>query len=264
VAFALVNGVLMPAFADGQTSTTFRRVYGGLGGTPGAAARHVAEHPLSTLGTMFQHAKVHLLLLLFGAFALLPLLSPVTLIAVPGIAERLLAGPPQYYLPQYHYTLLVASLLAMAAADGLARLRRWLPARWGESVALGLTGAALMISVGNSVTSPPLDIFKPSSYRRTAFDRAADAAVARVPDGAAVGASIPLLARVSAREHVYSVEAGKRRAQWLLLSGPEVAAEVPAGWTMVYARKGVALLRATSVGGAAQLGALDLPAGGLG
>ena len=243
LAVVVVNAIVMPAFNHGASSSTFARVYGDLGRTPADAAARVVSHPLAALTTMTAPGKLHLLLLLFGAFAFLGILSPVTLIALPGIAERLLAGPATYWVPQWHYTLLVAPVLAMGAADGLARVSGVMPPTVRRSATLALAGGVLLLSAGGTVSGPPGELFDPSFYQRSAHDRAADAAVRLVPPAAPVAASTELLSRLSGRERVYSLSArGLARASWLVVTGEEMKHTDSRGWAEVYNRDGVAVL----------------------
>jgi uncharacterized membrane protein len=246
LAFAVVNAIVMPAFNHGGISSTFVSVYGNLGRTPAAAAAHLASHPVAALTTMTTPGKLHLLLLLFGAFAFLGLFSPVTLIALPGIAERLLAGPATYWVPQWHYTLLVAPLLAMGAADGLARVRNLIRPAVRRGATLGLAGGVLLLSVAGTLSGPPGELLDPDFYQRSAHDRAADAAVRMVPAAAPVAASTELLSRVSGRAQVYNLSpSGLKRASWLLVTGEETRRPDCRGWLEVFNRDGVAVLKHT-------------------
>ncbi|MBP7568662.1 MAG: DUF2079 domain-containing protein [Acidobacteria bacterium] len=63
-------------------------------------------------------------LLWLAPFAFLPLASPLLLLALPFALTRFLSDSPFHWGPAFHYSAPLAPVLALAAADGLARLQR--------------------------------------------------------------------------------------------------------------------------------------------
>jgi uncharacterized membrane protein len=241
--FALVNGVVMPLINGGHASVTDQRLYGSLGSGPLAIGWHLVSHPAASADLLTHPAeKLRLLGLTFGAFVFLGLLSPLTIVALPQLVERLLTTDQHYWAPLYHYTLAIAPILAIGAADGLARLERLLGhTRAGKAAITGLTLAVLLMSVGSFVTGPSWRLTHRSFYERTDTDRARDAAVEMVPDDAPVAAQDNLLPHLSARRRVYQLSAtGLDRARWIVDEGPRRA---PAGWRLVFERDGVVVYR---------------------
>lgn len=68
--------------------------------------------------------KLMTVLLWLAPFAFLPLASPLLLLALPFALTRFLSDSPFHWGPAFHYSAPLAPVLALAAADGLARLQR--------------------------------------------------------------------------------------------------------------------------------------------
>lgn len=126
---AFASYVLIPAFGG---YGDYYWAYSTLGNNVPHAAEHILRHPISTARMLF-HPKVKLRTLkwLFGAFCFLPLLSPMVLVAVPLILERLLNSEyHHWWVVIYQYNAFLVIPLVCAAVDGAARLDRWVVAGW--------------------------------------------------------------------------------------------------------------------------------------
>jgi uncharacterized membrane protein len=243
-AFALVNGIVMPSLNGGAASATDHRLYGDLGSGPAQIAGHVLSHPVDTLRLLTHPAeKLRLLLLTFGGFLFLTLLSPLAIVAVPQLLERLLTTDPHYWAPEFHYTLVLAPVLAIGAADGLARI-----GRIGRRSAIGPAAVAalpicvLLFSAGSAATGPPARLTHTSFYAHTGADRARDDAVKTIPAGAPVAAGAYLLPHLSDRARVYlPTRAGIARSDWLIYASTSPARI--AGWKLVFGRDGIVVYK---------------------
>jgi Predicted membrane protein (DUF2079) len=118
---ALIMFVLIPL---GGGSSGYYWLYDQLGTGPIQAFGHVILHPLDTLSiAITPERKWHMLLWLVGPLLLLPLLSPITVLALPLLAERVLSTNGNHWGPNNHYDAFVWPILVMAAIDALARDR---------------------------------------------------------------------------------------------------------------------------------------------
>ncbi len=121
IALAFIMFVLIPL---GGGTSGYYWLYDGLGAGPIQAFGHVVLHPLDTISiAITPERKWHMLLWLVGPLLLLPLLSPITLLALPLLAERVLSTNPNHWGPNNHYDAFVWPILVMAAIDALARDR---------------------------------------------------------------------------------------------------------------------------------------------
>ncbi len=121
--------VLIPAFGG---HADYYWAYSTLGRDVPQAAWHLITHPLSSLRLMITPAvKVHTMIWLIGAFCFLPLLSPITLAALPLLLERMLNSKfPAWWGMPYQYNAYLVVVFACAAVDGAARLDRWVTRAW--------------------------------------------------------------------------------------------------------------------------------------
>ncbi|HEY2507480.1 MAG TPA: DUF2079 domain-containing protein [Streptosporangiaceae bacterium] len=124
---AFATYVLIPAFGG---FGDYYWAYSALGSNVPQVAEHIVRHPVATVRRLIHPSiKFHTLKWLFGAFCFLSLLSPVVLAAVPLLLERMLNSKyPNWWVLAFQYNAYLAIPLACAAADGAARLDRWVTA----------------------------------------------------------------------------------------------------------------------------------------
>ena len=122
-AFGLFVGLVVPAFAGGIYP---HWSYGELGPGPLPALRYVVMHPIATLQVMVSpKTKLGLLAWVFLPGALLSLVSPIVILAVPLLLERVLSERPNVWSVGLQYSAPLAPIIGMAAIDGLWRCVRW-------------------------------------------------------------------------------------------------------------------------------------------
>ena len=233
----LATYVLIPAFGG---RSGYYWAYTALGHNMPQAAWHLIAHPASSLALLITpHTKLVTMLWLFGAFCFLPLLSPITLAAIPLLLERMLGSVfPAWWSTQFQYNAFLVVILVCAAVDGAVRLDRWIaarrragpaadagappheagapaadagaPAAAGEgsarrgagSVALGCAVAMAIVAVCLVPVFAFGAALAPSFYHRDAQMKAAAAADAHVPDGVTVETADHLGPQLSARDTV--------------------------------------------------------------
>ncbi len=199
--FVLAVGVVIPAFAEGMGYA-----YGQTGS------------PLHGLG-----AKLRTGAYLLGAFGLLWVRSPVALLAVPLIGVRVFSAEPKHWTLEDHYTLTVAPVLALAAADALGRLtgRRDAGATLLRRAPLALFVLALLLTPA----FPLRDLSTPARYRVDPAYAGAAAALARIPPGASVVATNRLVPHLDRRDDVRLLGPGPPRAAWVAAATGDPAPE---------------------------------------
>jgi uncharacterized membrane protein len=229
----LASHVLIPAFGG---SASFYWAYGQFGRTAGSAAADIVTHPLHALHVLVTPGvKVRTMLGLLVPLGFLPLASPLTLAAVPLLAERMLAsGYPLWWQAKFQYNAFIVMIFFLAAVDGAARLQRWWrkyagaapstaapstavlrPARaWAPAT---VWAAAVFVAAVAYVPSSPFGpLLHPTYYTVNARIRAADAATARVPSGTEVEAANSLGPRLSGRDTVLLLDGTPRWAPWVV------------------------------------------------
>ena len=186
---------------------------GGVVGPGGHASVSALAHQITQAG----HEKLWTTFLILLPVAFLALRSPLVLIALPSLALRFISTNSYFWGTGWHYDATVMPIVFLAAVDGMARFRAssrrragaarrrepsWLPAP-GEAVAR--YGAAVMVVIAGWLAFRfPLDtLWSPQTYDITSHVSAEDAAMARVPDGVTVEATLSMLAPLAARDDTY-------------------------------------------------------------
>ena len=156
------------------------------------------------------------LLLLPTVFAALG--SPVALIALPSLVLRFVSTNSLFWGTSFHYNATVMPVLFIAAAEAIARWRRSSALAWplppaGRARALAAAaragvarhGAPMMAAVAVTLCFqfPVSKLWHGSTYQLDAHAAAANAAMAVVPDGATVQATLDLLAPLAARTDTF-------------------------------------------------------------
>jgi uncharacterized membrane protein len=201
--FIVAVKLVIPALADRAYQQWY---YTRLGKGPGEAAVHIVRHPIDTIRLFFTpRDKLLALFNLFAPWLALPLVSPLVVALVPPLAARFLSDKPSHWAPQgFHYSLVLAPMLAFAAIDGAARLSRVLerrtalvPAALGAAVLV----AGLYFSFGRL---RPLDELK--RYTSPAQISAIDHCLRTIPATASVSATSALVPHLSERRRIYILD----------------------------------------------------------
>src|SRR6266568_5029775 len=104
--FAALIEVIMPAIAGAAYG---HWTYEALGSGPASALVHLVRHPISSLQLLVDNPiKRKLWGGLLGAWLLLPLASPISLVAIPTLLERLWSSNPALWSASFHYSLVIA------------------------------------------------------------------------------------------------------------------------------------------------------------
>jgi uncharacterized membrane protein len=209
-------------------------------------------HP-SVFGVIRQllHAwpdKLQTVVMLLLPTAFIALRSPLVLIAAPSLLLRFIATDSSFWGTYWHYSATVMPIVFVAAVDALARIdaamdadgaaRPWPgpgpgpgPGTWASGrrgpwrAALAGArryGAAMMVAIAIPLAFqfPLNQLWNAQTYRISPHVAAADAAMARVPDGASVLTTLDLLAPLAARTDTYWIgNSGNPRTQYIVFDG---------------------------------------------
>jgi uncharacterized membrane protein len=182
--------------------------------------------------------------LLTVVFLLLPtafiaLRSPVALIALPSLLLRFTSTNSSFWGTYWHYNATVMPILFIAAVDALARIGAAMEAEAGSTGPAGWAtgrqglrraalagarryGAAMMVAIAVPLAFqfPLSKLWDAQTYRLSPHVAAAQAAMARVPDGATVQATLDLLAPLAARTDTFWIgNPGNPRTQYIVFDG---------------------------------------------
>jgi uncharacterized membrane protein len=207
-------------------------------------------HPTVTglIGQLF-HAwpdKLQTIAMLLLPTAFIALRSPLVLVAVPSLVLRFLSTNSAFWGTYWHYNTTVIPVIFIAAidamarigaamtADGPARAEGWASGSQGarRAVLAGARryGAAMMlaITVPLAFQFPLSTVWNAQSYRIGSHVRSADAAMAEVPDGATVQATLDLLAPLAARTDAFWIgNRGNPRTQYIVFDSQDSGSNPP-------------------------------------
>jgi uncharacterized membrane protein len=178
---------------------------------------HLSAGALLHQFTLGGHEKLWTTFLILLPVAFLALRSPVVLIALPSLLLRFISTNNYFWGTGWHYNATVMPIVFLAAVDGMAAFRAgsrrradparrrappWLP---GPGEAVARYGAAVMVVIAGWLAFRfPLDtLWSPQTYVITPHVGAEDAAMARVPAGVTVEATLTMLAPLAARDDTY-------------------------------------------------------------
>jgi len=209
--FALAYGVAMPHFNGGLNHAgTF---YGELGDSPAEIARTAITEPDLVVERLRDNDALGYLRDLLAPFAFAPLLSPLLLlVAAPQFFANALTNQSFFYDIRFHYVAIILAVFALAGVEGVARLRPLGLRRFGVGA---VAAAALAASVAWGM-SPISTQYDNGYWPLAANPRQSilDAAVATVPDGAAVAASYYIVPHLSHRAQIYTFPNPWIAANW--------------------------------------------------
>ncbi len=200
-----------PYWSDGGTLSP--------GGHPGPGT------VLSQLGVSWL-AKLRTTLLILLPVGFLALGSPLGLVALPSLALRFVSTNSMYWGDGYHYNATVMPIVFLAAVDVLSRVgsggrppgsprsplraeRRQAAAdglrqRW-RHIASGWVAPAVMLALALAILPrfPLSGVWQAPTYQIGPHVQAEDAALARVPAGTTVEATLTMVAPLAARDETY-------------------------------------------------------------
>ncbi|MEE1756302.1 DUF2079 domain-containing protein [Streptomyces sp. SP18CS02] len=176
---------------------------------PGGAYAHggnLAEGYGSLLSTL-AHApldalrpdiKAMTLVLVFAPSALLALRSPLSLIAVPTLAWRMMSQNAFHWGTAFHYSAVLMPVVLAGLIDALGRWRRTDHPLAARHVRASLA-TVLAVTLVMLPSFPLAQLFQRATWRTTVHIEAARALLARIPDGATVAASNRLVPQLTSR-----------------------------------------------------------------
>jgi uncharacterized membrane protein len=202
--FVVAFKLIIPALADRAYA---HWAYSGLGPDPARAALHLIAHPLDSAREFFTpRDKLIALFNLFVPWAALPLLSPLLVVMLPTLAARFFSDKPSHWAPQgFHYSLVLAPMLAFAAVDTTARIAERTSPQGRRRLALG--AGALVLALGlyfSFARLRPLDELR--RYTGDEQIEAIESCLETVPADASVAATSALVPHLTHRRAIYVLD----------------------------------------------------------
>jgi uncharacterized membrane protein len=247
VAFAVIVAFVIPSANDaGQYGyqTTF-----------GEALRSPWRMPLQLVTPPI---KMLTALLWVAPFAMLPLASPLSLLLLPFALERFLSSSQNHWGTIFHYSAPLAPIVAMAAADGLARIAsRVRDPHVRRRTVASLAGVCVLFASLLPGHQPLWRLFSKPLYRFGPVEQSAREALELIPAAASVVAQTCIAPHLSHRRSLFRLDhdapdadyvvAVDARSAWPLASDAEIhdllAKRISHGYEVLFDRDGWMVLR---------------------
>lgn len=197
-------GVVIPAFRVGGGQSAYVGFFPALGNSPLEIALSPITHPRLVLEILFRPENLQALGMLTLPFALLNLIGmPVFLLTAPSLAITLLSNNPlQQQLETWHYAAPMLPFIALAAADGMARITHHVSRITKNSIYI-IALVLLLFSLGYHYLRGYSPLSKPFHLPIvTEHQRLGDEIAASIPASAAVVAQAELVPHLSQRRQV--------------------------------------------------------------
>lgn len=195
-----------------------------------SSVQFLLTQPWAAVAVLFDHPlKVALWLLHFVPLLLLPVLSPVTLMAMPILCSRLFNDRLNVWSPVYQYDAILAPILLMAAIEVAARLGL----RWPRVAKLPTVVASVLLAAGLVGTAFFPQVFP---FHRTVTGELHQRqhgqdlahAVSLIPDGVCVEAADNAVPHLTTRTYVgLHGDIGDELSTWMIV---DTRVEELGGW----------------------------------
>jgi uncharacterized membrane protein len=212
----LAIAIIVPHFNPGHQYTYWSD--GGVIAPGGHAALASLAGQLASGG----HQKIWTTIMVLLPTGFLALRSPIALVAAPGLLLRFISTNSYFWGVNWHYNATMMPVVFLAAIDAMARLRasaanrartgrvrRLRAAAVARDAAAGMTryaAAGMVIIAAVLAFRFPLDgLWDSRTYAISPHVSAERAAMARVPDGTTVEATLSMLAPLAARDDTFWV-----------------------------------------------------------
>jgi uncharacterized membrane protein len=206
-AFAVVVGVVVPAMSDTGTY-----VYT-------SAYAHVVARPwIAPLLLVSPGVKVETALLWFAPFLFLSLASPLAILVLPFALTRFLSDSPTHWGTVFHYSAPLAPILAMSAADGLARIARHFSETASRRLIVGAGAAILVLSAFLPGRQPLWRVWVPAHYTATDSVRLGRNILTTIPPEASVVAQSAIVPHLSLRNRIHVLDDAAPDADFVIAS----------------------------------------------
>lgn len=207
VAVAGIVGLVIPALND-AAAYEYASAYAGVLAQPWRV-------PIALVTPLI---KLETAILWFAPFVLLSLASPLAILVVPFALTRFLSDSPNHWGTVFHYSAPLAPIVAMSAADGLARIARRLDRESARRVMAGAATASLILSAFLPGRQPLWRIFASTHYAVTDATMVGRSLLMTIPAQASIVAQAAIVPHLSLRDRIYVLDERAPDADYVVAS----------------------------------------------
>jgi uncharacterized membrane protein len=207
VAVAGIVGFVIPALND-AAAYEYASAYAGVLAQPWRV-------PIALVTPLI---KLETAILWVAPFVLLSLASPLAILVVPFALTRFLSDSPNHWGTVFHYSAPLAPIVAMSAADGLARISRHLDQESARRVMAGAATASLILSAFLPGRQPLWRIFAPTHYAVTDATMVGRSLLRTIPAQVSIVAQAAIVPHLSLRDRIYVLDERAPDADYVVAS----------------------------------------------
>ncbi|MDQ4131063.1 MAG: DUF2079 domain-containing protein [Actinomycetota bacterium] len=220
--FLLTTKLFIPLLADGRPYRHWN--YRQFGDDLPEALANIASYPGLFFDVLLgSPEKLRALWYFFVPFLCLTVASPLVILTVPLLLEKMLSTNPFMWGTELHYSLTIAPVIVMGAAAGLHNLLRLPGVERLRAVGLrpptlaaAATAVILFANAWIATGFPLWSLTDPDFYRRSPADRVVQRALAKVPPQASVAAQIDVLPHLTRRKEAYWLRPGVPATEYIV------------------------------------------------
>ena len=162
--------------------------------------------------------KIETAILWFAPFAFFSLASPLAILALPFALTRFLSDSSNHWGTVFHYSAPLAPIVAMSAADGLARIAGHLNAKGARRLTTGAALASVLLSAVLPGRQPLWRVFAPGHYAASDSASVGRALLREIPADASIVAQAAIVPHLSMRDQIYMLDARAPDADYVVAS----------------------------------------------
>jgi uncharacterized membrane protein len=204
-ALGVVVGIILPALNDT-----------GLYGYTSAYSGVLTRPWLIPISLVAPALKVQTAFLWFAPFVFLSLASPLSLLIVPFALTRFLSDSPTHWGAVFHYSAPLAPIVAMSAADGLARISRHLDERSARRVMTGAATLSVILSAFLPGRQPLWRVFAADHYAPSESAAVGRKVLPMIPVTASIVAQSAIVPHLSLRHRIFVLDTGAPDADYVI------------------------------------------------
>jgi hypothetical protein len=162
--------------------------------------------------------KIETVMLWFAPCLLLSLASPLAILVVPFALSRFLSDSPNHWGTVFHSPAPLAPIVAMSAADGLARVARHFDERGARRLMAAAAAASVVLSAVLPGRQPLWRVFAPSHYAAAESAIVGRALLKMIPADASVVAQAVVVPHLTLRDRIYVLDERAPDADYVIAS----------------------------------------------
>lgn len=216
--FFVVTKIFIPNISGTRGYYYWR--YGQLGNDIFSSLKNILKNPLLALNLFFfPKLKTKTLIMTFAPFAGLAVFSSAVVLTLPLFAEKFLSTEQTYWSMGYHYTAVLAPIVALSSLDGLNNLKNRFKINYKYIAVISIAVLSINMFLAFSRGAPISDIFENRVVTNRQIESSKEA-MELIPSDATVIAQDTIAPHLTHRKTIYdfSTNGLKNKVDYIILN----------------------------------------------